>query len=312
MGPPVPDRRRGIKSARGPSPACARSLSGGHGEGRRAPRDQPPDIADRRRRRSWGCSSPGNSGRGPISRICARPRARPCSTPSSRSAATGGSRWRCRRPRSGRASGPACRRSSPTSSARTGGPSRSSRRRSARSTPTGCWPRRRRTTAVCPASCRASDRWAARDYATRNALMLTAGSTSVRAFEPLLREAGAGARALLQQAAAARWGVDWEELDTRAGFVWGPAGRIAFAELAEAAAGLDAARASAGARRQREQADRPAAAEARPAGQDRRLGAVRRRRPASRHGLCGGAQRPGGEPARRDRRRGGAARARAC
>jgi len=81
-------------------------------------------------------------------------------------------------------------------------------------------------------------RWAARDYATRNALMLTAGSTSVRAFEPLMREAGAGARALLQLAAAARWNVNWEELDTRAGFVWGPAGRIPFAELAEAAAGL--------------------------------------------------------------------------
>jgi len=82
-------------------------------------------------------------------------------------------------------------------------------------------------------------RWAARDYATKSALMLTAGSTSVRAFEPLMREAGAGARALLQRAAAARWNLDWEELDTRAGFVWGPAGRIPFAELAEAAAGLE-------------------------------------------------------------------------
>ncbi|HST35398.1 MAG TPA: molybdopterin cofactor-binding domain-containing protein, partial [Allosphingosinicella sp.] len=82
-------------------------------------------------------------------------------------------------------------------------------------------------------------RWAARDYATKSALMLTAGSTSVRAFEAPLREAGAGARALLSIAAANRWNVGWEELDTRAGFVWGPEGRIPFAELAEAAAGLD-------------------------------------------------------------------------
>ena len=82
-------------------------------------------------------------------------------------------------------------------------------------------------------------RWAARGYATRNALMLTGGSTSVRAFEPRLREAGAGARALLSMAAAERWDVSWEELDTRAGFVWKGADRIPFAELAEAAAGYD-------------------------------------------------------------------------
>ena len=79
-------------------------------------------------------------------------------------------------------------------------------------------------------------RWTARDYATKNALMLTGGSTSVRAFEGPLREAGAGARALLSRAAAARWEVDWEQLDTRGGFVWGPGGRLSFAELAEEAA----------------------------------------------------------------------------
>ena len=73
----------------------------------------------------------------------------------------------------------------------------------------------------------------------REGLMLTLGSTSVRAFEAPLREAGAGARALLSMAAARRWNVNWEELDTRAGFVWGPEGRIPFAELAEEAAGLE-------------------------------------------------------------------------
>lgn len=81
------------------------------------------------------------------------------------------------------------------------------------------------------------DDWAARQYATRNALMLTAGSTSVRAFEGRLREAGAGARALLMRAAARRWDTDWETLDTREGFVWRGDDRLAFAELAEAAAG---------------------------------------------------------------------------
>jgi isoquinoline 1-oxidoreductase beta subunit len=80
------------------------------------------------------------------------------------------------------------------------------------------------------------DRWAARRYAAREALMITAGSTSVRAFEPRLREAGAAARALLSKAAARRWQADWEELDTRAGFVWRGGDRIPFAELAEAAA----------------------------------------------------------------------------
>src|SRR5688500_16024090 len=34
------------------------------------------------------------------------------------------------------------------------------------------------------------DRWAARNYAAREALMLTAGSSSVRAFEQRFREAG--------------------------------------------------------------------------------------------------------------------------
>jgi isoquinoline 1-oxidoreductase beta subunit len=82
-------------------------------------------------------------------------------------------------------------------------------------------------------------RWTEREYATRNAMMLTGGSTSVRAFEPRLREAGAAGRALLSMAAAERWGVDWEQLDTANGFVVHQNQRLAFAEIAEAAAGLD-------------------------------------------------------------------------
>jgi isoquinoline 1-oxidoreductase subunit beta len=83
------------------------------------------------------------------------------------------------------------------------------------------------------------DRWAAHRYSAREALMLTAGSSSIRTFEQQLRDAGAGARALLSRAAAARWDADWEELDTHDGFVWRGADRIAFAELAEEAAGQE-------------------------------------------------------------------------
>ena len=89
-----------------------------------------------------------------------------------------------------------------------------------------------------PSALHGVSRWAAREYASRNALMITGGSTSIRAFEPLMREAGAGARALLSMAAAERWGVEWETLDTREGFVWQGVDRIPFAELAEAAAEL--------------------------------------------------------------------------
>ena len=83
------------------------------------------------------------------------------------------------------------------------------------------------------------DHWAARQYAMRNAVMLTGGSSSVRGFEARLREAGAGARALLSMAAAARWGANWEELDTAGGFVMHGQQRLAFAELAEEAAALE-------------------------------------------------------------------------
>ena len=73
-------------------------------------------------------------------------------------------------------------------------------------------------------------------HATRTALVLTADSTSVRAFEGRLREAGAAARSLLCQAAAARWGVDAASCDTVGGFVVAGNQRLRFAELAEDAA----------------------------------------------------------------------------
>ncbi len=79
-------------------------------------------------------------------------------------------------------------------------------------------------------------RWAMEEQAERSALMVTGGSTSVRAFEPRLRQAGAAARALLQMEAAERWGADWQELDTAGGFVIRGDQRLSFAELAAGAA----------------------------------------------------------------------------
>jgi isoquinoline 1-oxidoreductase beta subunit len=93
--------------------------------------------------------------------------------------------------------------------------------------------------ASLPSAFQGIGRWAAHQYATRSALMLTGGSTSIRAFEPRMREAGAAARALLSKAAAERWNADWEKLDTVGGFVVNGPEKISFGELAEAAAKFD-------------------------------------------------------------------------
>lgn len=66
---------------------------------------------------------------------------------------------------------------------------------------------------------------------------LTAGSTSIRMFGDTIAEAGAAARALLCQAAARRWGVEWQACDTAGGFVVHGKQRLRFGELAAAAAG---------------------------------------------------------------------------
>src|SRR5687768_7430328 len=86
-----------------------------------------------------------------------------------------------------------------------------------------------------PSFLRGPRRWVASEYATRNALMLTGGSSSTRAFEDRMRAAGAGARALLMKAAAARWNADWETLDTAGGFVIRGDEKLSFGELAAAA-----------------------------------------------------------------------------
>jgi isoquinoline 1-oxidoreductase beta subunit len=67
-------------------------------------------------------------------------------------------------------------------------------------------------------------------------LRITAGSTSVRAFETRMREAAAVARAMLVGAAADRWNVSPEECETADGFVINGVRTFTFAELAEEAA----------------------------------------------------------------------------
>lgn len=69
------------------------------------------------------------------------------------------------------------------------------------------------------------------------AIMLTAASTSVRRFEEPARAAAAAARALLAQAAAKRWDVDWRACTAERGFMVHEGRRIRFAELAAEAAG---------------------------------------------------------------------------
>ena len=75
----------------------------------------------------------------------------------------------------------------------------------------------------------------------RARLRITAGSTSIRAFEAPLRAAAAGARALLIAAAAAEWGVPAGECDTADGAVTHEGKLLSFGSLAAAAAERDPA-----------------------------------------------------------------------
>lgn len=75
-----------------------------------------------------------------------------------------------------------------------------------------------------------------RTWAVRNAVTITAGSTSMRSFEAPLRMAGAAARALLCKAAARRWGVDWRACATAGSHVVHGQQRLGFGVLAAEAA----------------------------------------------------------------------------
>lgn len=76
------------------------------------------------------------------------------------------------------------------------------------------------------------------EQARRQNFVVTGGSSSIRQFEKPCREAGAVARVLLCQAAAARWDTDWEQCETDKGFVVFGKKRLAFADLVADAAEL--------------------------------------------------------------------------
>lgn len=81
--------------------------------------------------------------------------------------------------------------------------------------------------------------WARHEYGVRHAMMLTAGSSSVRMFEEPCRAAAAQARAMLMMAAAARWDADWASCDTAGGFVTLGNRKLRFGELASEAAAME-------------------------------------------------------------------------
>jgi isoquinoline 1-oxidoreductase beta subunit len=81
-----------------------------------------------------------------------------------------------------------------------------------------------------------ANRLIAHDY--RLTTRVTAGSSSVRAFEQPIREAAAVAREMLCAAAADRWDVRAAECDTGSGFVIHEGKQLAFGDVAAEAAGL--------------------------------------------------------------------------
>ena len=77
------------------------------------------------------------------------------------------------------------------------------------------------------------------EIARRETFVATGGSSSIRQFEGPCREAGAAARTVLCQAAAARWGIAWEQCRTDRGFVIAGQRRLSFAELVVEASALE-------------------------------------------------------------------------
>lgn len=81
--------------------------------------------------------------------------------------------------------------------------------------------------------------WSLREYARRNAIMLTGGSTSIRMFHDAYRDAGAAARVLLCKAAGKRWGIPWESCDIQAGIATDGQRRMPIADLVAEASAFD-------------------------------------------------------------------------
>ncbi len=88
-------------------------------------------------------------------------------------------------------------------------------------------------------------------------LHLTGGSTSIKGYHDILREAGAAARAMLVGAGARAWKVDPALLDTRDGFVVHQANRMPFADAVRDIDPADAGRARLRAEAERRLVGRP-------------------------------------------------------
>ena len=84
--------------------------------------------------------------------------------------------------------------------------------------------------------------WRKHRLTVDGALRITAGSTSIRAFEYPLRQAGAAARAVLSEAAARRWDVSAAECSSEGGFILHEGKRLGFGELAVEASRLTPAK----------------------------------------------------------------------
>lgn len=93
---------------------------------------------------------------------------------------------------------------------------------------------------LLPKALRGIAGWVAHEVIERNAVQLTGGSTSVRAFYAPLRLAAATARDLLRKAAARQWGVDWKDCVAAEGLVTFRDKNASFAALSAKALEEDA------------------------------------------------------------------------
>lgn len=85
----------------------------------------------------------------------------------------------------------------------------------------------------------APDSALARRFAEGSRFQATADGQSLAAYEGPARQAAAAARTLLAKAAAARWGIDWEECEAEGGFIRHGARKLGFGALAAEAGGQD-------------------------------------------------------------------------
>lgn len=83
------------------------------------------------------------------------------------------------------------------------------------------------------------DDWFTGRWARDHAFSATADGLSLAAYEVPARAAAAGVRAMLAQAAAARWNADWTECRAEQGFIVHGKRRLSFGELAAEAAQYD-------------------------------------------------------------------------